>query len=420
MEKLKFGVLTGVCLAAGALLAVPVVPDASVSLAQDARGAVVVGYTLQNEAAVITVGFQTNGVSLGPAISLSGDVNVKVEPGARTFKWLPAKDIGGNVILADIRAVVSVWATNAPPPYMAVHLESTAAPFYYASAEEVPGGVTHEKYKKRWLLMRKIPAANVWWRMGAGQAELGQYGEYKVKEAPHMVQLSSDYYIGVYPVTQRQYSNVIGSVPSGQKYATDYPDDIETCPVNKVSWQMLRGADAVWPNATHAHTVDVGSAIETFRTRTGIDSLDLPTDAQWEYAGRAGVADGLLNGTNVATSGSIPWNSPIPLGDSGWTNGNGSGAPHPVGLLLPNRWGLYDMAGNVEEWCLDWYENVGTTTDQVDPEGPASSTVSLRVVRGLGYNNGWQLARCASSRGVEPGSGDVANGFRLICDAVAK
>ena len=418
MNRVKCSMLVLGGLSALSLSAVPVIPDGSVTIRQDDRRAVLVDYELQNEAAVITVDFQTNGVSLGAAVSLSGDVNRKVAPGSHTLKWLPAKDIGRNLLLDDVKAVVSAWATTTPPPYMAVNLEKTSEPFYYASAEAVPGGVTNDWYRKNWLLMRKIPAASIWWRMGAGPNEKGQADALKAKEAPHMVQLTSDYYIGIFPVTRAQYRAVVGSVPVGQVGRAG--TDLEACPVNKVSWQTLRGANAQWPNATHAHTVDAGSVIQLFRDRTGILSLDLPTDAQWEYAGRAGVADGMLNGLNTNA---YTWNDPTPLGDYAWygeKNGNSAGAPNPVGLLLPNRWGLYDMAGNVEEWCLDWYENVGTTTDQVDPEGPASSTEGKRVIRGLGYNNSYTYQRCAISNGAVATQGGATNGFRLMCDAVAK
>jgi formylglycine-generating enzyme required for sulfatase activity len=145
------------------------------------------------------------------------------------------------------------------------------------------------------------------------------------------VTLSKGFWMAKTEVTQRQWKSVMGNNPSWRK-----GDDL---PVDCVSW-----VDA-WE----------------FCRRAG---MQLPTEAQWEYACRAG--------TTGARAGN--------LDSMAWYAGNSGGIPHPVGQKRPNAWGLHDMYGNVLEWCADWSECRMDTTPVTDPTGPASGTG--RVLRG--------------------------------------
>ena len=154
------------------------------------------------------------------------------------------------------------------------------------------------------------------------------------------VTLTKPFYIGIFEVTQRQYELVMGSKPSAQ-YGSG-----NAYPVYWLSYSKIRG-----------------SFLSNLRSRTGLN-LNLPTEAQWEYACRAG------------TTTTYYWSNSV-NGNYLWYTDNSGGATHPVGTKKPNAWGMYDMSGNVWEWCLDWN---GTLEYGTDPKGP--STGVNRVVRG--------------------------------------
>jgi formylglycine-generating enzyme required for sulfatase activity len=156
-------------------------------------------------------------------------------------------------------------------------------------------------------------------------------------------------------------------------------------------------------------TVDPNSFVGLLRSKTGL-SLDLPTEAQWEYACRAGTTSSYNNGGNtesdLATLGRY------------WDNrndGRGGYSEHTtVGSYAPNAWGLYDMHGNVWESCLDWYGSLANGTDGTDPLGPVSGW--YRVSRGGGWCYG--ASYCPSSYRDHSPSADNENiGFRVACSA---
>lgn len=214
--------------------------------------------------------------------------------------------------------------------------------------------------------------------------------------------ITKPFYIGVYEVTQGQYEKVMGSNPSCWK-----DGDLGSArPVERVSYKMIRGSSkgAQWPASSE---VDADSFIGRLRAKTGIAELDLPTEAQWEYACRAGTTSDYNNGGSSESS----------LNNLGRYYGNyeeGSLSyvhEHTiVGCYQPNAWGLYDMHGNVSEWCLDWFSSSGILSGD-DPCGPLSGT--HRVTRGGSYCN--TAAGCTSSARKEMTPGDVINdcGFRI-------
>lgn len=414
---------------------VPLVVEDSVTMTQNrSTRLVTITYCLEGEPAVVTLDILTNGVSIGAANihHVWGDVNrkVAVTSGAevRTILWRPDKSWEGHhVTTPSVQAKVTAWATNAPPDYMVVDLgmEKGRNVFFYTCAAALPdGGLSNDVYRTQRLVMRKIPAAGVRWRMGSPLSEKGRNGE--GHETTHYVTLNEDYYLGIFPVTQAQWQ-MFGIVnPSWFSVASP---DWMVRPVDNVSYEDLRGSSngpgGQWPNgdAATAHDVAEDSHLATMRARTGV-FLDLPTDAQWEFACRAGAGTGYYNGrdpesgdTAVVSDGLRPLArcklndghvagaSSAPPQDIGATN-----ATPRVGSYLPNAWGLYDMLGCVHEWCLDW-RGPFTADEVVDPVGPATGT--LRVERGGAWNSVQAQCRCAFRHGDVPWFRHATRGFRL-------
>lgn len=213
-----------------------------------------------------------------------------------------------------------------------------------------------------------------------GTFTMGQaYGE--ADESPHHVTLTKPFSIGVYQVTNEQWKRVMGSVPS------NWQDDGR--PVEQVSWD-----DAVDFCAKL-------SALPSERKRGR--AYRLPTEAEWEYACRAGTTTNFFFGDDES------W-----LGEHGWFDGNSDKQTHPVGQKWPNPWGLYDMHGNVLEWCHDWCGDYprGSVTD---PQG--SSAASGRVARGGSCSSSPGRCRSAFRVGLEPGCRIRYLGFRVAMNS---
>ena len=381
------------------------VPEVSnVNLDADARR-VNVTYTLTGAPAIVTAMFLTNGVPVDSVTALGGDVNRLVTnlTGTCSFSWVPECSWPGHRIKDGSLSVhVTAWSTNCPPDYMAINLTVTNAVFFYERAADVPGGVTNELYKTEWLLMRKIPAAGVVWHMGSPMGERNR----STNEVQHLVMLTRDYYIGVYMVTQRQYKLFANAVPNNKSNSDATFPDHWIYPVNALTYTALRGSTHTWPQDGHQVTAD--SAMGKLRGLTGIDSFDLPTEAEWEYACRAGMYTATYDGRDDATLlTNLCWysaNSAV----------NGSNAMHPVGLKLPNAWGLYDMYGNTMERCLDWFGMYQNTDGiSVDPSGPLSGTT--RVDRGGSLDHNSTKARSAARDSNAETSTSYYNGLRVKC-----
>ncbi|MFT5131334.1 MAG: sulfatase activating formylglycine-generating enzyme, partial [Rhodothermales bacterium] len=178
-------------------------------------------------------------------------------------------------------------------------------------------------------------------------------------------------------------------------------------PVENVSYDDIRGANSTWPTSSD---VDANSFIGLLRARTGI-AIDLPTEAQWENACRAGTSTALNNGTNLVDLQVDP-----NLDLLGRYANNASGSSGPVGDFQANAQGLYDMHGNVWEWCLDWFADFGGTA-VVDPLGPVSG--SRRVIRGGSYLLGAQYTRSARRGQLAPSGQNSFFGLRLAAPASA-
>ena len=264
------------------------------------------------------------------------------------------------------------------------------------------------------LWLRRIPAGT--FTMGSPDGEFGHCGD----ETSHRVVLTQDFFMGISPVTQRQWELVTGNNPSGFKKAGP------GAPVEQVSYDDICGVNRLWPGSAD---VAAGSFLGKLRERTGLAGFDLPTEAQWEYACRAGTSAALNNGKDLS-SGDGTSSGPVyqlsngllrlinggtvatcpDFDEIGWYKGNSGDTTHWVCKKRPNAWGLYDMHGNVWEWCRDRYGSYDG--DATDPAGPAGG--STRVRRGGGWFSEVKYCRSAVRGLNAPGRQSDDLGFRLV------
>ena len=391
--------LLAVAAVAATASAIPVVSD--VTMTQNPYNThVTVKYRLTGDPGVVTLDIQTNYLdgaetkwaSIGPEnmLGFGGDVHQVVQPTAageyRTIHWDPETYWPGPPKRAGAtRAVVTAWATNAPPDYMIVHLIQPYDVTYYPYVEMVPGGITNIMYKGEYMAFRKIPAKGVVWMAGMPT----NHANYAAVSKQHRVLLTDDYYIGVYEVTVAQFTAIDNGAPNTNRK-----------PLTWTNMRHYRGGvlGLQWPSYKgdgtfdydKSHEVDEGSCIGRLRLRTGL-AFDLPTEHQWEYACRAGspgtsYVDTLPTlsciGREVANRISRNTYNRMEPDCEGLT-----GDTATVGSYEPNVWGLYDMLGNVHEVCLDWYESWETlypdaTTVYIDPVGPLKGDKTQLIYRG--------------------------------------
>ena len=435
----QFTYLSTILLAA-AVIADPADPQISnVRLGQNSLSRrVTVRYDL-DEAAVVTMDVLTNGVSIGGANiqAVTGDCFKKVAAGNNHVvewnPWLswPDQKFGAGVVSVRMTA----WALDNTPDYMAVDISAAAQPntqTYYPAADFVPGGVTNGLYKTTMLLMRKIIAKDVKWTMGSTSTETQRTA---AREGTHQVTLTNNYYIGVYPVTQSQW----GVVATNSSQKGCFTTEPAMRPMEQVCYNEIRNAaNTTTANASYNWPNDPNpsSFLGLLRSKTGLD-FDLPSEAQWEFAARAGNGVGYwgdgsaiknantdanlnLLGRYQYNGGKIGTNSETnPGATCEVTNGTAV-----VGSYAPNAWGLYDTAGNVWEWCLDWYEDDITAHGgavNIDPETPANTlsgaSGASRAIRGGCWTNAAGSCRPAFRHGDAPTAHYYDHGFRVLCSA---
>ncbi len=266
---------------------------------------------------------------------------------------------------------------------------------------DMPKGGWTEEYKTDKLVLRRIGPGT--FNMGSPEDEEG-HGD---NERQHEVTLTKTFYIGVFEVTQKQWERVMGDWPSHFNDA-NYRD---SHPVESVSYENIRGADrgANWPVT---NCVDETSFMGRLRAKTGL-IFDLPTESQWEYACRAGTVTALNSGKNLMTKYECPNFAKVGRcransGAGGTKEVSADTGTAEVGSYLPNAWGVYDLHGNVWEWCLDWIGDYQGTAR--DPRGV--QTGKQRIARGGGFD--CRPGGCRSaSRGAGSPDKRVGNfGFR--------
>ncbi len=326
-------------------------------------------------------------------------------------KWIPSTGfllepgIGYQIYKAQAGALVFPADEEDEALYAVVDLSAGPDAIYYpVRYTNTAPNLDDDTCRTTELWLRKIPVGtftmgsttNVTFSSGSGH----YHYYYNYNETQHQVTLTQDYYIGVFECTQKQWQLVMGSNPSY------YKGDCR--PVETVSYQMIRGSSSTggagWP--TYGHEVDFTSFMGKLQGKTGL-VFDLPTEAQWEYACRAGTTTSLNSGRNATTSSDNVQDAAMDeIGrySKNTNDGRGGYSYHTkVGSYIRNAWGLYDMHGNVSEWCLDWnyntyssnqsngesysrsYYDYNTGSSSVsNPKGPTSG--SYRIVRGGGYN----------------------------------
>lgn len=249
---------------------------------------------------------------------------------------------------------------------------------------DIPKGGWTEEYKTTKLVLRRVNPGRIPTRAAV---------------------ITKPFYIGVFEVTQKQYELVMGTNPS------EFNGEMR--PVECVSYEMIRGSanGSQWPISSE---VDADSFMGKIREKTGIAEFDLPTEAQWEYACRAGTTSKYNNGGDSLDDLNLlgrTWDNRMDISKGGFRGHT------TVGSYLPNQWGLYDMHGNVQEFCLDRWEyeyNDDRILSGNDPVGPSEGVGTRRVIRGGAWSEfSQEYASSERSWGLFAGGGN-ATGFRLV------
>jgi formylglycine-generating enzyme required for sulfatase activity len=256
-----------------------------------------------------------------------------------------------------------------PPPWASAFGVDRLSPFPFTKLELA----VNLTMRLRW-----VPPGRYF--MGSPESEQGRGGD---EGPPHRVKISQGFWLGEAPCTQEEWEAVMGETPSR------FQDQSGRRPVEKVSWE------------------DCARFCERLNRRHAGLGARLPREAEWEYACRAGTKSAYNDGSACTE----PQGQDPALMKLGWFGENSEGRTHAVKELEPNRWGLYDLHGNVWEWCSDWYGPYGSE-EQVDPRGPAEG--QFRVIRGGGWFFNAGYCRSARRSGYSPGYRSDDLGFRLL------
>ena len=424
------------CWAALSSMVASAVPEVSnVSFSQsDSSRTVTIGYTV-SEPAIVTIDILTNAVdeTSGASIGsenlgwMSGDANKLVAAGSHVVTWQPDKAWPGHKIVdQSVRAKVTAWAIDNPPDIMVVDLVRTngATSYgvtYYISTNTLPGGLLgNSEYRTSKIVMKRVRAPECGTYVMGNLRETG----HRTEEYQHTVWLTNDYYLGIFELTQSQYMHITGSYPSCR-----FTAERDMRPAESVTANGWRGQQ--YPN-------DPLSAypIGLMASRTDY-AFDFPTETQFEYACRAGNYEGFwpdgssidLTVSNTANSEEtnltrqaryiinsyLPDANGQPSVEASSNTPPAEGGTAKVGSYVPNAWGFYDMLGNVDEFCLDFYKTV-TYQDDGSVVSPSDADDSTKiVVRGGCYWDQWYNCRSSRRAGVAVSQSQRTHGCRLAC-----
>ncbi|MBE6382030.1 MAG: formylglycine-generating enzyme family protein [Lentisphaerae bacterium] len=355
---------------------------------------------------VYPIGYdKDSNTSMAPR-ALTGDgVNAPVKAGTHRMTWTVTEDYPDFHSTA---FTVKMIALVGAAPYMVVDLsggvDAISYPVSYLSS--VPEGGWSDEYKTTKLVLRLIPPGS--FMMGSPSDESGRSSY----EDLHGVVLTKPFYIGVFEVTQKQYQLVMGANPSSRK------GDMR--PVEQVSYNNIRGSvnGAGWP--TH-NQVDANSFMGRLRSKVNM-LFDLPTEAQWEYACRAGTTAALNSGKSYDGGNNCNevarWNGNRSDGKGGYTD-----YTTKVGSYRENMWGLYDMHGNIWELCRDFFNGGLGSAGVIDPKGASTGYWGAnrsRSRRGGWAGDGSAIRSAFRDSYQDPGIQDAGVGFRVFCSPVAE
>jgi len=355
-------------------------------------GLVDVVCTITGEVEVADARIQLSGVGDGielPLNSVSGDRCAAA--GERRFVWDAKKDLNGSgvsnakITASIIRGSPAYDILSKKPKYIVIDLSGGTNACYYPMSElsEIPTGGWSDEYKTSKLVLRRVEPGS--FIMGSATSystgtTINRLSDVSKNEDAHTVVLTKPFYLGVFEMTQKQWKLVSGTRPSYFTNLTDYA----TRPVEALTYNVIRGSTEgnKWPQSS---AVDRNSFLGVFRSKTGIAEFDLPTEAQWEYACRAGTTEaqyvkdeGMWRNYWVSTCGRSNYGS-----DNRNVSAE-SGGTAVVGSYTPNPWGFYDMYGNAAELVRDWYQKslgFACVTNPVGPS-PGSKTGDFHVSRG--------------------------------------
>ena len=334
--------------------------------------------------------------------TLSGDgADGTVKPGRHRLTWNAKADAP---TFHSEEFVVHLTPFTGAAPYLVVDLSNGAnggnLPFRYSTR---PPDISDDACRTTEMWFRLIPPGT--FMMGSKPDEPGYEAS---RELLHEVTLTDPFYIAIFECTFRQWELITG---------TNVTHTGDGRPVGFTVYNDLRGANlgALWPRSAN---VDEDSFLGVFRARTRLRA-DLPTSAQWEYACRAGTTTCLNNGHDLTDPTNCPYASEVARYVGSVYDGKGGvmGGATTVGLYSPNSWGIYDMHGNVSEWCRDcpWR----STTAATNPVGSVmSSSRDHRTYRGGGSWTRAEHIRSARWDSVPPdgrrSGGTHSGGFRLV------
>jgi formylglycine-generating enzyme required for sulfatase activity len=310
------------------------------------------------------------------------DLSLQLHPGLR---------ITGTVgIVYSIEYVTDLGQSNNPDAWQCLEFIQLPVASHFWTDKSSPA--TGQRFYRAVAIaptnMVFIPPGS--FRMGSPADEVDRHPAEGVQTA---VMISRGFWMGRHEVTQGEYKGVMGRNPSYFTPANGYSEDL-TLPVDSVSW-----ADA----GAYCNRL---TSLERAAGRIPSNSqFRLPTEAEWEYACRAWTSSRFSHGDDPGYAN---------LANYAWYDENSGGLfPHPVEQKLPNPWGLYDMSGNVFEWCHDWEgEYVDFGGIKIDPPGPGAGT--KRVLRGGSWFFTARRCRSAYRGSIDPGSRDRQIGFRIV------